>query len=185
MLGRLPDDDRRGIADRIAAPVACDFVCRSSPGGPRGIAEEDVISTVRIALANIRIPTTPDDSVHLATAAVGDAGRQGAAVICFPECFIPGYRWPGHLAPPPDPAFLDRARATVAEAARLAGVAVILGMERVTDRGLQISVCVINSDGILAGWQDKGQVDPSEEGIYPALGSERRLFVDAVAIGKR
>ena len=131
---------------------------------------------MRIALANIRVPSTPDDSVSLATAAVAEAGRAGAAVICFPECFIPGYRWPGHAAPPPDPAFLERARAAVADAAKLAGVAVILGMERVTDRGLQISVCVINSDGTIGGWQDKGQIDPSEEGIYPALGNGRRLF---------
>ena len=53
------------------------------------------MSSVRIALANIRVPTTPDDSVRLATSAVADAGRRGAAVICFPECFVPGYRWPG------------------------------------------------------------------------------------------
>src|SRR5688572_31955241 len=97
-----------------------------------------LMSTVRIALANVRVPTTPDDSVRLATSAVADAGRQGAAVICFPECFIPGYRWPGHQTPPPDPAFLDRACATVADAARLARIAVVLGTERVTDRGLQI-----------------------------------------------
>ena len=73
------------------------------------IGEEDLISTVRIALANIRVPTTPDDSVRLATSAVADAGRRGAAVICFPECFVPGYRWPGTKAPPPDPA-VPRAR---------------------------------------------------------------------------
>ena len=45
----------------------------------------------------------------------------------------------------------------------LARVAVILGTERVTDRGLQITACVINPDGAIAGWQDKGQIDPSEE----------------------
>src|SRR4051794_32872541 len=85
------------------------------------------ISNVRIALANIRVPTTPDDSVRLATAAVADAARRGAAVICFPECFVPGYRWPGQDAPPPDPVFLERAWSTVADAARRARIAVILG----------------------------------------------------------
>jgi predicted amidohydrolase len=124
----------------------------------------------------MRVPTTPDDSVRLATSAVADAGRRGAAVICFPECFVPGYRWPGQEAPSPDPAFLERAWAAVADAARLARVAVILGTERVTDRGLQITTCVINPDGAIAGWQDKGQIDPSEEGTYPALGTERCLF---------
>src|SRR6476659_9257138 len=134
------------------------------------------MSIVRIALANIRAPATPDESVRLATSAVADASRQGAMVICFPECFVPGYRWPGTTAPAPDPAFLERAWVDVADAARAAHITVILGTERVTDRGLQITVCVINPDGAIAGWQDKGQIDPSEEGTYPALGTERRLF---------
>ena len=133
------------------------------------------MSTVRIALANIRVPATPQESVRLATSAVAEAGRHGALVICFPECFVPGYRWPGTTAPPPDPVFLERAWADVAAAARAAHITVILGTERVTDRGLQITACVINSDGTVAGWQDKGQIDPSEEAIIlhsrPNVGS--------------
>ncbi|MEO8484614.1 MAG: carbon-nitrogen hydrolase family protein [Acidobacteriota bacterium] len=134
------------------------------------------MDTVRIALANIRVPSTPDDSVSLATSAVADAGRQGASVICFPEAFVPGYRWPNTSIPSPDPAFLERAWAAVSDAARAARVAVVLGTERVTDRGLQISACVINPDGSVAGWQDKGQLDPSEQSIYPAFGNERHVF---------
>jgi predicted amidohydrolase len=131
---------------------------------------------VRIALANLRVPSTPEESVLLATAAVVEAGRKGASLICFPECFIPGYRWPGVKAPPPDPAFLERAWAEVADAARTGGITVILGTERVTDRGLQITACVIDPDGTVAGWQDKGQIDPSEEAIYPARANERCVF---------
>jgi predicted amidohydrolase len=97
-------------------------------------------------------------------------------VICFPECFVPGYRWPGRQAVPPDPAFLERAWAAAGAAARLARIAVILGTERVTERGLQIAACVFNPDGAVAGWQDKGQIDISEEDIYPALGTGRRVF---------
>jgi len=134
------------------------------------------MSTVRIALANIQVPATPDESVRLATSAVADASRRGAMVICFPECFVPGYRWPGTTAHQPDPAFLERAWADVGHAARTAHITVILGTERVTDRGLQITACVINPDGTVEGWQDKGQVDPSEEAIYPALATERRVF---------
>jgi len=134
------------------------------------------VSTVRIALANLRVPATPDESVALATAAVAEAGGRGAAVICFPECFIPGYRWPGTTAPPPDPAFLTHAWAEVADAARAAQIAVILGTERVTDHGLQITACVINPDGSVAGWQDKAQLDPSEEATYPSFGTGRRVF---------
>jgi predicted amidohydrolase len=131
---------------------------------------------VRVALANIRVPGTRDESVDLAVSAVGDAGRRGALLICFPECFVPGYRWPGTSAPPPDPAFLERAWAAVAEAARDARITVILGTERLTDRGLQITACVIDPDGSIAGWQDKGQIDPSEEATYPGLATERSIF---------
>jgi predicted amidohydrolase len=131
---------------------------------------------VRIALANVRVPGTREESVAIATSAVADAARRGAIVICFPECFIPGYRWPGTTALPPDPVFLERAWSAVGDAARDAGITVILGTERVTDRGLQITACVIGPDGRVAGWQDKGQIDPAEEAVYPALATERRVF---------
>src|SRR5262245_29757069 len=131
---------------------------------------------MRIALANLRVAATPDESVRLATSAVAAASRGGAGVVCFPECFVPGYRWPGTKMAPPDPAFLERAWATVAESARVAGITVVLGTERVTDRGLQIAALVINADGTIAGWQDKAQIDPSEEENYPALGTGRRVF---------
>ena len=135
------------------------------------------MSTVRIALANIRVPATPQESVFLTTSAIAEAGSKGALVICFPECFGPGYRLSSTTAPLPDPVFLDRAWADVANAAKNAGITVILGTERVTDRGLQITACVFNPDGTVAGWQDKGQLDPSEEAMYPAFGTERRVFI--------
>ena len=79
------------------------------------------MSTVRIALANVSVPATQQESVLSAKSAIAEAGRQGALVVCFPECFIPGYRWPGTTASPPDPAFLERAWSVVAHAAKLAG----------------------------------------------------------------
>jgi predicted amidohydrolase len=134
------------------------------------------MSLARIALANVREPRSADESVHLATSAIDEAGRRGALVVCLPEAFIPGYRWPGRTMTPPDAAFLERAWTDVANAARDARITVILGTERVTARGLQISACVFNPDGTIAGWQDKGQLDPDEEEIYPSFGAERRVF---------
>jgi len=77
--------------------------------------------------------------------------------------------------PPPDPAFLERAWARIAEAAAKARVAVVLGTERVVDVALLPTVLVIDREGGIAGFQDKVQLDPSEDGIY-SCGSGRRVF---------
>jgi predicted amidohydrolase len=129
----------------------------------------------RIALANIPYPSAPEESVALAERAIAEAGAAGADVVCFPECFVPGYRGLGRNPPPPDPAFLERAWASVAAAAARANVAVVLGTERVVDGALRISALVVNRDGSIAGVQDKVQLDPSEEGIYTP-GSSRTVF---------
>ena len=133
------------------------------------------METVRIALANIQFPTTPEGSVGLATQAIADAGIEGADIICFPECFVPGYRLTGKPVPPPDRAFLERAWKDIAAAAARANVAVVLGTERVVDDGLRISALVINRDGTMAGFQDKVQLDPSEDGTYSPA-STRQVF---------
>lgn len=133
------------------------------------------MSAFRIALANLRHPATPDESVDLAVKAIAQASRERAALICFPECYVPGYRGLGHIVPPPDPAFLDRAWSAVAAAAAKGQIAVILGTERIGGGALRITALVVNPDGSLAGFQDKVQLDPSEDDTY-SPGSERRLF---------
>jgi predicted amidohydrolase len=75
------------------------------------------MNTFRIALANIRFPATPEESVALAEQAIAQASIEHAGIICFPECFIPGYRGMGKLVPPPDPVFLERAWSAVRAAA--------------------------------------------------------------------
>src|SRR2546422_7140289 len=129
----------------------------------------------RIALANIRFPATPEESVTLAEQAIAQASIERAGLICFPECFTPGYRGMGKAPPPPDPAFLERAWSAIAAAAAKATLAVVLGTERVVDRALLATALVINRDGTIAGFQDKVQLDPSEDVIY-SPGSGRRVF---------
>ena len=131
----------------------------------------------RLALANLRFPSTPDESVALAEQAIARASIEHAGLICFPECFVPGYRGGGKRLPPHDPAFLDRAWSAIAAAAASAGVEVVLGTERVVGEALLATALVVDRDGSIAGFQDKVQIDPSEEAIYsPAPGSGRRVF---------
>ena len=133
------------------------------------------MDTFRIALANLPYPASPDDSVALAAHAIARAGEERAGLICFPECFVPGYRAPGRAVPPHDPAFLDRAWAAVRSAAAAAGVAVILGTERKVGDELRITALIVDRAGAIVGWQDKVQLDPSEEGLFTP-GTERRVF---------
>ena len=133
---------------------------------------------VRIALANLAFPSTPEESVDLAQRAIEDAKAQRADFICFPECFVPGYRSAESPGVKPDAAFLTRAWDSIARAAGKANVVVVLGTERVTDAPLPvISALVIRRDGTIDGFQDKVQLDPSEEPIYSA-GNTRRMFKD-------
>jgi predicted amidohydrolase len=135
----------------------------------------DAVDLFRIALANIRFPASPEESIALAAGAIDRARIGGARIICFPECFVPGYRGPGKPVPPPDPVLLERAWSAIAAAAAKAGVAVVLGTERVVEGGLVATALVVNQDGSIAGFQDKVQIDPSEERTYTP-GSGRRVF---------
>jgi predicted amidohydrolase len=133
------------------------------------------MSSIRIALANIPCAATPEESLARAIEAIAQAGAAGADLVCFPEAYVPGYRGLGNVPPPPDMDFLQRAWQAIAAAAAKANVAVILGTERIVAGGLRITAMVIERDGTIAGFQDKVQLDPSEDEIY-AAGSERRVF---------
>jgi predicted amidohydrolase len=130
---------------------------------------------VRIALANLHFPNAPDESVTLATGAITEAARAGARILCFPEEFIPGYRLGLQAVAPPDSEFLERAWAGIAAATAEAKITVILGTERFVEGGLRITCLVFNPDGTIQGWQDKVQLDPSEDDLFTS-GTERRVF---------
>lgn len=132
-------------------------------------------NTARIALANFRFPFSPAESVTLAQDAIKQAAGQSADLVCFPECYVPGYRAPNKSIPPPDAQFLQGAWAKISAAAASGNITVILGTERLNSSGLLATQLVINRDGTVAGFQDKVQLDPSEELTY-TFGSERHIF---------
>lgn len=129
---------------------------------------------IRVALANLRIPVDREDAVSLAEAAVREAGERRAEVVCFAEAFIPGYRL-AERAAPVDPEFLEAAWSRVARAAARARVAVVLGTERWFEGKRLLTALVFDRDGSRLGFQDKVQLDPSEETTYSA-GRGRRVF---------
>ena len=136
-----------------------------------------------IALANLPFPVSPDASVAAAKAAIAAAADAGAGLVCFPECFVPGYRALGAPLPPPDADWLEEAHTQVAEAARVAGITVALGTERFVNGALRITVLVVGADGSRLGWQDKVQLDPSEEHLYqPGAGRDDERLAERMRV---
>ena len=126
---------------------------------------------VRIALANLLpYPASPAD--HLVARAVAAIAPRPARRSCAsPNATCPAIAASATTPPPPDPDFLEGAWDAIANAAREAEVAVVLGTERVVDGRVHATALVIDATGERLGFQDKVQIDPSEEGIYaPAEG---------------
>ena len=133
------------------------------------------METVRIAVASTPLTATLDEAVPAAVAAIETAARLGARLVCLPETGLPGHRCQRRSMPPTTPEAIDRALADVAHAARAAGIAAIVGVERHSQQGLAIASVVVGADGEIVGEQWKTQIDPAEEPHYVA-GSGRRVF---------
>ena len=113
--------------------------------------------------------------MDLATGAIREAGEAGAAVVCFPECYVPGYRVGSTAIAAPHARFLDSAWARVEEAARTARVAVLLGTERIVGERRRITTLIVDRNGARLAFHDKTQLDPSEESTFEA-GTERHVY---------
>jgi predicted amidohydrolase len=128
-----------------------------------------------IALASPSVASTLDDGLDKIQRLMADAAGRGAEIVCFPEAYLPGLRGQDFEVLPFDPTDQEQVLQTVGEWAREYNVAVILGMERLTDAGRQIAAFVLDAAGQLQGYQTKNQIDPSEDRFY-VPGSTRRLF---------
>ena len=123
---------------------------------------------MRIALASPPIATSLDGGIRNVARLTAAASAQGAAIVCFPEAYLPGLRGQDF-----DVALADADRALEAgcDLARTHRIALILGLEK--ER--QIVAAVIDASGEIQGFQAKCQLDPSEEAHY-VPGSKRRMF---------
>jgi predicted amidohydrolase len=136
------------------------------------------VATIRIGVASTPLTATLEEAVPAAVAAVEEAGRRGAGIVCLPECAVPGHRCQERFVPELTGDALDAAIGDVAAAARRAGVVTVLGSERATRAGREIVAVVLGADGARLGEQAKTQIDPSEEAHY-VPGSGRLVFVTA------
>ena len=138
---------------------------------------------MRIGLATLRFRPNPHDALQALIAAMHEAAKAKALIICTPECFLPGLRGVGLAVAAPDAAFQARAERVIGETAALTGVGAVVGVERTFAGKLIASALVVAPDGRLLGHQDKVQIDPSEEGTYTP-GTGRHMFeIDGTRIG--
>lgn len=131
---------------------------------------------LRIGLASPRAAGTREEGLATVARFLAEGAARGAAVVCFPETYVPGYRGLGFEPPPPDQAAQERALSEVGDLARKHRIAVILPMEWASPAGLLNAAFVLDADGTVQGCQTKNQVAPEEEAHY-VPGNTRRLFV--------
>lgn len=136
-----------------------------------------------IALASPRVAASLDDGLTRIGRLMAAAASQGAEIVCYPEAYLPGLRGQDFDPFDWDEDARERAMSSVRALARTHRIATIMGFERATEAGRLVSSCVIDADGTIQGWQDKTQVDPSEDRFY-VPGKSRRIFeVNGVKFG--
>lgn len=128
-----------------------------------------------VGLASPRVAASLDDALAKMDSLVADAAGRGAEIVCFPEAYIPGLRGQDYQPYRFEPADEERARFEICAIARRHAIAVIAGLERITEVGRQIGAIVVDASGEIVGVQTKVQLDPSEERFYVA-GEGRCLF---------
>ena len=133
------------------------------------------MSTIRVGVASTPLTATLEQAVPAAVAAIDEAGRLGARVVCLPETALPGHRDQPRIVPDITATELEEALREVGDAAGHAGVMAVVGAERPTPAGREILSVVFDADGSRIGEQVKTQIDPSEETWY-VPGSGRRTF---------
>ena len=140
-------------------------------------------AALRIGLAAApNFPSVADRLDHVDIVLAG-AATEGAAIVCFPETYLPGLRGMDFAVPPPDQARQIAALEQIQATSARTGVAMIMGMEWQTDRGMLNLAMVINRDGTIQGHQAKNQIAPSEEPFYVPEGTRRLFEIDGIPFG--
>lgn len=128
-----------------------------------------------IALASPAIASSLDEGLEKIERFQQEASAQGAAIICFPEAYLPGLRGQDFDVLPFDQATYERIINVTSQWAKQYSIATIVGTERYTDAGRQIVAVVIDAEGSIQGYQTKNQIHPVEEQFY-IPGNTRQIF---------
>src|SRR6266851_3243691 len=97
-----------------------------------------------VALASPSVATSIDDGLEKINRLMSVASKAGAAIVCFPEAYLPGLRGQDFEVCPYDRATQERVLAAVTGFARDYRLATILCIENLTSSGRQIAAYVID-----------------------------------------
>lgn len=138
---------------------------------------------LRIGLAAARNASSFEERIETVERFLSEAGGEGAAIVCFPEAYIPGLRGMDFPVPPHDQRRQEAALERVCAAAKRHKVAAVLGMEWETGTGVHNVAFVISRAGEVEGYQAKNQIPPQEEPYYVPDGRRRLFEVDGALFG--
>jgi predicted amidohydrolase len=130
---------------------------------------------MKIALASPFYPKSIDDGIKQLQTLVEDAAKQDAAIICFPETYIPGYPLDIANTKKASPEVLKDALHKACGIAKENAVAIILPMDWYEEDEFLNVAFAISSAGEILGYQSKVQLDPSEDNLWSG-GKDRRIF---------
>ncbi|HXO74079.1 MAG TPA: carbon-nitrogen hydrolase family protein, partial [Puia sp.] len=138
---------------------------------------------MKIALASPPFPSSISDGLYWLEKMVKDAAREKAAIICFPESYLPGYPGMGYAPEDRSAESLQSALDKVCEIAKDNSIAIIIPMDWPRPEGVLNVAYVISGSGKVLGYQTKNQLDPTEDHMWTP-GTARRIFeVNGVKFG--
>lgn len=138
---------------------------------------------MKVAVAYPPYPSSLVEGLQIVNQFIKEAAELKAAIICFPESYLPGYPVEDRRPEKCSADQLQKALNEVCEMAAKNKIAVVIPMDW-RENGKYLNVAqVISKTGERLGYQTKNQLDPSEDTIWQP-GSGRKLFeVDGLKFG--
>jgi predicted amidohydrolase len=133
----------------------------------------------RIGLAALKGPENVEHGVDKIASVIKICRSRKVDIVCFPETYLPGLRGADFDLPSPDQQVMEGALKSLRGLCRDAQVAAIVGMEWITDGGLENRAVVISGAGRVLGHQTKNQITPGGESRNYSPDGQRRVFKTA------
>ena len=138
---------------------------------------------MKIALASPLYPKSISGGIEQLQSLVKEATVQDAAIICFPETYIPGYPLDLNNAGKTSLETLQNALQKACAIAKTNSIAVMLPMDWYEGENFLNVAFVISDAGEVLGYQSKVQLDPTEDNLWVG-GKGRKIFeIDGLKFG--